>query len=318
MAEVVALGEALIDFTPAGYSQTGNPLFERNPGGAPANVLAQLAKLGVDTSFIGKVGEDMFGCALRNTFLEAGIGTQGMLLSEEYNTTLAFVQLNEKGDRSFCFVRSHGADKMLRREEVDYRLLDGTQAFYFGGVALTEEPARAAALAAASEAMHRGLLVAYDPNYRPLLWRDDAVRILRQGLQYANLLKVSDEECRMLSGEDDLEKGSARLSREYDIPLIFVTLGANGSAFRFGDVYRAQPTFDVATVDTTGAGDSFLGSILYRILHAGKGLRELCAEEIDGFMQFANAAGSLVTTRKGAIRSMPDLEQIEALLARGY
>jgi fructokinase len=194
--------------------------------------------------------------------------------------------------------------------------LDGAKLFYFGGVALTDDPARSTALAAAAEARRRGLLIAYDPNYRPLLWKEDAARVLKQGLQFADVLKVSDLECQMLSGEENLEAGSALLSEQYDIPLVFVTLGPKGAAFRFGSIYRQQPTFDVKTVDTTGAGDSFFGSVLYRILRTGKRVNELSSDEIDEFMRFANAAGSLVTTKKGAVCSMPDLGQIQALLTR--
>lgn len=317
MAEVIALGEALIDFTPMGKTEAGNPVFERNPGGAPANVLAQLSRLGVSTSFIGKVGEDLFGRALEKTMRRVGIGTEGMIFSEQYDTTLAFVQLTESGDRSFCFTRHFGADKMLEAGEVDFRLFAGAKLFHFGGVSLTEEPARSATLAAAAEAKRRGLLVSYDPNDRPLLWREDAAPVLREGLRYTDVLKVSDEECRMLSGKESLSEGSALLSREYSIPLVFVTLGAKGSAFRLGETYLQQPAFDVQTVDTTGAGDSFFGSLLFHLLRAGKSLTTLTPEEIGGFMRFANAAGSLVATRKGAILSMAALPEIEALLAQG-
>ena len=317
MTEVVALGEALIDFTPMGKTEAGNPVFERNPGGAPANVLAQLARLGVGTAFIGKVGDDMFGRGLQETMQRVGINTERMIFSGEFNTTLAFVQLSEQGDRSFCFVRRFGADKMLTPEEVDFRVFDGAKAFHFGGVTLTEEPARTATLACAAEAGRRGLLVSYDPNYRPLLWHGDAAAELRKGLLYADILKVSDEECRMLSGKENLAEGSAFLSREYDIPLVFVTLGSKGSAFRFGDAYVEQPTFDVRTIDTTGAGDSFFGSMLYCILQSHKNIHGLTVQEISGFMRFANAAGSLVTTRKGALLSMATLPEIQALMEQG-
>lgn len=315
MPEVVALGEMLIDFTPAGKSATGNPVFERNPGGAPANVLSMLAKLGISTQFIGKVGDDMFGRALKKIVERAGIGTGGLILSKEYNTTLAFVELDENGDRSFGFIRNNGADKMLTAEEIDFSLLDGAKVFHFGGVSLTDEPSRSATFAAAREAKKRGIMISYDPNFRAPLWENDAKKILLKGVKLSDLLKVSDDECRLLSGKKDLAEGTEYLCKMYGVKLIFVTLGAKGAAFRFNSVFRTQKTFNnVKTVDTTGAGDAFLGAVLYRLLKSGKALSQLTADDIDDFTRFANATGSLVTTKKGAILSMPDLASIELLL----
>ena len=314
MPEVVALGEALIDFTPMGVSENGNPIFERNPGGAPANVLSLLSKLGISTAFIGKVGDDMFGRALKSIFDRIGINTENMILSKSYNTTLTFVDLDKTGDRSFCFVRNYGADKMLEQCELDFSLLDSAKVFHFGGVTLTEEPARSTTLAAAAEAKKRGLLISYDPNFRPPLWNKDAAEILLKGVKLADILKVSDEECQLLSGKDSLSEGSEYLSMVYGVKLIFVTMGAKGSAFRFGKYYVEQPAFEVQTVDTTGAGDAFMGGILYSILKSGKCFSDLTVQDISAYMEFANAAGSLVTTKKGAILSMPSLSQINELL----
>jgi fructokinase len=314
MPDVVALGEVLIDFTPAGRSQTGNPIFERNPGGAPANVLSQLSKLGVSTALIGKVGDDMFGHALKEILEHAGVGTDGLVFSEKYNTTLAFVELDEKGDRSFGFIRNNGADKMLSQEEVNLSLLDGAKVFHFGGVSMTDEPCRAATLFAAREAKRRGLIISYDPNFRPALFHDDAKDVLLEGVKLADILKVSDEECRLLSGKEDLCEGSDYLSKTFGPKIVFVTLGPKGSAFHFKDSYKTQETFDVKTIDTTGAGDAFFGAILYCLLKKVKPLTELTTDEVAEFMRFANAAGSLVTTKKGAILSMPTLAQINQLL----
>lgn len=314
MSEIVALGELLIDFTPCGRSQAQNPIFEKNPGGAPANVLAFLSKMGMDTAFIGKVGNDMFGEALKGVLDSVGIGTEGIVLSKDFNTTLAFVELDEHGDRSFSFVRRHGADKMLTPAEIDLNMLEHTRFFHFGGVTLTDEPARSATLFAAEKAKAGGAVVSYDPNYRPLLWDTDARAVLSRGLALADIVKVSDEECRLLSGLDSLEEGSALLMKQYGIRLMFVTLGPKGSACRFGDSYRQQQTFDVKTIDTTGAGDAFMGAMLYCLIKSEKTLKELTIDDIDRYMRFANAAGSLVTTRKGAILSMPTLDEINRLL----
>jgi fructokinase len=318
MPQAVALGEVLIDFTPLGVSETGNPVFERNPGGAPANVLSLLSKLGIETAFIGKAGDDMFGSALKNILDKAGIDTSGLILSQKYNTTLAFVELDESGDRSFGFVRKNGADKMLDTCDVNLSLLDGAKVFHFGGVSLTGEPSRTATLNTAREAKKRGLVVSYDPNYRPPLWSgNDAAEVLREGVKLADILKVSDEECRMLSQKEDLREGTEYLMKTYGVKLVFVTLGAKGAAFRLGGDYKEQKTFDVKTVDTTGAGDAFFGGILYCLLKSGKRLTELETADVDGFMRFANAAGSIVTTKKGAILSMPTLQQINGLMENG-
>jgi len=318
MSEVVALGEVLIDFTPAGFSPAGNPIFERNPGGAPANVLAMLSKLGITTSFCGKVGDDLFGHDLKNILEKAGIETKGLILSKDFNTTFTFVELSPDGDRNFGFIRKHGADKELTIDEVDLSILSGARLFHFGGVSLTEEPARSATLHTAGEAKKRGLLISYDPNFREPLWREkDAVGVLSEGLKYADILKVSDEECRLLSGIDDLCEGAEYISKTYGTKIIFVTMGAEGSAYYFKGNFHKQRTFDVKTVDTTGAGDAFFGAMLYRILKSKKELPEFTASELDEFLRFANAAGSLVTTQKGAIMSMPDIAKIEDLIKNG-
>jgi fructokinase len=317
MAEVVALGEVLIDFTPAGRSESGNPIFERNPGGAPANVLSLLAKLGISTSFIGKAGDDMFGNFLKNILSKTGIDTKGLIMSQTYNTTLAFVELDERGDRSFGFIRNNGADKMLKQDEIDLSLLDGAKVFHFGGVTLTDEPARGTTLYAARKAKELGLTISYDPNFRPPLWKSGAKEILLEGLKLADIVKLSDDECRLLSGKDDIAQGTEFLMKTYGTKLIFVTLGSKGSAARFGDDFIKQKTFEkVKTIDTTGAGDAFLGGMLYCLLKSGKELSQAAAGDIDKYMRFANAAGSLVTTKKGAIMSMPTLSQINELLAQ--
>lgn len=315
MPEVVALGEVLIDFTPVGRSGAGNPIFERNPGGAPANVLSLLAKLGISTAFIGKVGDDMFGNFLRNTLSSTGIDTTGLVMSKAYNTTLAFVELDECGDRSFGFIRNHGADKMLKQDEIDFSLLNGAKVFHFGGVTLTDEPARGTTFAVARKAKELGVTISYDPNFRPPLWKDDAKEVLLEGLKLADIVKLSDEECRLLSGRDDLAEGTEYLMDTYGTKLVFVTLGPEGSAARFGSNFEKQKTFEeVKTIDTTGAGDAFLGGILYCLLQSGKNFSQITTNDIHQYMRFANAAGSLVTTKKGALLSMPALSQIRELL----
>lgn len=319
MSDVVALGEILIDFTPYGISDKGNPVFERNPGGAPANVLSMLSKLGVDTAFIGKVGDDLFGRGLKNTLAGLRINTDGLILTKQYNTTLAFVELDKSGDRTFGFVRNFGADKMLTPAEVNLSLLDGAKIFHFGGLSLTDEPARTATFETVSEAKKRGIVVTFDPNYREPLWKSPemAADVMRKGLRLADVVKVSEEECLMLAGIEDLDEASRKLVREYDIKLLFITMGAKGAACRFGGNYIEKPTFNADTIDTTGAGDAFFGGIIYSYIKSGKKVDEINADDINEFLTFANAAGTIVTTRKGALMSMPSLEEINDLINRG-
>ncbi|HEX2938577.1 MAG TPA: carbohydrate kinase [Ruminiclostridium sp.] len=316
MPDVIALGEILIDFTPSGFSGSGNPVFERNPGGAPANVLALLSKLGVSTEFIGKAGDDIFGRELKDILSDSGIGTEGLILSKQYNTTLAFVELDKSGDRSFGFVRNFGADKMLTPADVKLSLLDSSKIFHFGGVSLTDEPSRTATLKTAEEAKKRGLTITYDPNYREPLWKNKntAIEILRAGLTLSDVVKVSDDECRMLSETEDLNEGARRIARDYGVKLLFITLGAQGSAYFYNGVYKKQPAFRVDTIDTTGAGDAFFGGILYSFIKSGKKTEELTVGDIDRFTMFASAAGALVTTKKGALLSMPTKSEIENFL----
>lgn len=314
MYDIVALGEALIDFTPSGVNDMGMQLFARNPGGAPANVLAMNAKLGGKTAFIGKVGKDDFGRFLKDTMRNAGIDVSGVLESGEVNTTLAFVHLKENGDRSFSFYRKPGADVLLRAEEVDARLVTHCRVFHFGSVSLTDEPCRSATLTAAAMAKEAGALISYDPNYRPLLWDSEAhaKAEMRKGLRLADIIKVSEEEMVLLTSERDLTAGAAALAGSH-AALVLVTLGPKGAFYYTEGCSGLLPAYDVKTVDTTGAGDAFLGALLYCI--GGKNLAEIKAmtsSEWARCIAFCNAAGSLTTAKKGAIPAMPTLAEIEA------
>ena len=268
MIDVAALGECLIDFTPNGENAQGIALFARNPGGAPANVLAMNARLGGKTAFIGKVGRDGFGDFLRQTLLDSGIDVSGLAVDEKVPTTLAFVQLDANGDRSFTFYRSPGADIMLRESEVDTALLDDCAIFHFGSVSMTADPCRTATLSAARYARQKGKLVSFDPNYRPLLWDDteEAVLRMKEGIRLADILKVSEEEMQLVTGESDPERGSKALL-DMGPSLVLVSMGAKGAYCRNAVCAGALPTFDVPTVDTTGAGDAFMGAIHFLLCH---------------------------------------------------
>lgn len=321
MFDVTALGEILIDFTPAGVSPQGNICFERNPGGAPANVAVCISRLGGKAAFIGKVGEDMFGQFLADVLKDQGVEISGLKLDPGVKTTLAFVQLDDKGDRSFSFYRNPGADTALKAHEVDAELVKNSRVFHFGSLSLTDEPARSATLAALTLARESGCTVSYDPNLRPALWKslEEAREKIKSVMGYADILKISEEELEFLTGEQDLEKGTAKLRAEYGTGLILVTRGAEGSYYRLGDLTGKKATFTrLKAVDTTGAGDSFLGGFLYSMLDRGLSRPEELNEALlDELLTFASAVSSLCVTKKGAIPAMPELESVLKLIKEG-
>lgn len=314
MFDVTAVGELLIDFTPAGVNASGEQLFARKPGGAPANVLAANSLLGGRNAFIGKVGNDEFGRFLRKTLEQHRIDVSGLMTDSEIPTTLAFVQLNERGDRSFSFYRKPGADLMLRDSEIKKEILSGCHIMHFGSVSLTGEPSRSATLEAVRTAKESGCMISYDPNYRPLLWDSTvkAKKLMAAGLELSDIVKVSEEEMTLLTGETDLEKGSLALARQ-GASLVLVSLGRKGAFYRRGNLYGEMPTYKVRTIDTNGAGDSFLGAALYCLRKKSlTEIRTLEETELREIVSFANAAGALTTMKSGAIPAMPVLEEIES------
>ena len=315
--DVTALGEMLVDFTENGVSDQGNGLFEANPGGAPCNVLAMLQKLGRRTAFVGKVGDDAFGRMLRRTGEEAGIDMVGLVLDKKVHTTLAFVQTAPDGDRDFSFYRSPGADMMLTADEVPREPIIDTKIFHFGTLSLTDEPVRAATVKAVALARWTGALVSFDPNLRPPLWRDMEVAraMISWGLAQADVVKFADNELEFMTGETDPDRGAAKLLEgNPNIRLLNVTAGAEGSYAYCGESKAFRPAFRLGgTIETTGAGDTFCACVLdYVLSHGLVGLEEPALGEM---LRFANAAAYLVTTKKGAIRSMPERAEVEALLA---
>jgi fructokinase len=316
MFDVVALGELLIDFTPAGISEGGNLRFEENPGGAPANVLASLAKLGKKCAFIGMVGNDRFGKFLKDALQQNGVAVTGIKISKTVNTTLAFVHLEPDGDRSFSFYRNPGADMMLTSKDIDYELIKQARIFHFGSISMTDEPSRSATLIAARIAKANGLIVSYDPNYRPSLWtgKEQAIAMMKTGLELADIVKVSEEELELLTGTADLSKGSAILY-EMGNCVVLVTLGSKGCFYRYPGGIGQLPTYEVNTIDTTGAGDAFLGGILYwfSCLTLTE-IQKLNQNEFQDIIRFANATGALTTTKKGAIPALPCLEEVKRVI----
>ena len=315
--DVTALGELLIDFTENGQSGQGNTLFEANPGGAPCNVLAMLKKLGRSCAFVGKVGEDMFGQLLRDVAAEAGICMDYLIFDKDARTTLAFVKTFENGDRDFSFYRNPGADMMLTEDELPLDAIASSRIFHFGTLSMTHEGVRRATVKAVDCAKAGGALISFDPNLRPPLWGslDEAKKQIMYGLTHCDILKIADNELEFMTGETDFDKGAAILRTEYpDIKLLNVTAGAEGSY----SYYEGERVFVPActlggTIETTGAGDTFCACVLNFVLEHGT--ENLTEADLTDMLRFANAAAYLVTTRKGAIRSMPEQAEVEALMS---
>lgn len=315
--DVIALGELLIDFTENGASQQNNPLFEANPGGAPCNVLAMLQKLGKRTAFVGKVGKDMFGASLREAAENAGICTDYLLSDPDVRTTLAFVKTFPNGDRDFSFYRDPGADMMLRSDELPIGEIEKARIFHFGTLSMTHPEVREATKKAVGAAKEAGALISFDPNLRPPLWKslDEAKEQIAWGLGNSDILKIADNEIEFMTGETDFDKGAAILKEKYpNIKVLNVTAGPDGSYSYYGDKRVFVPGFCLGgTIETTGAGDTFCACVLNFILE--NGIDDLGEAQLKEMLRFANAAAYLVTTKKGAIRSMPEKEQVLDILA---
>lgn len=313
--DVVALGELLIDFTENGLSGQGNPLLEANPGGAPCNVLAMLNRLGKKTAFIGKVGNDQFGKMLKEVVQESGTDVSGLAMDEQVHTTLAFVHTFPDGDREFSFYRNPGADMMLTKEEVDPELIKKAKIFHFGTLSSTHAGVREATRYAIDVAKENGLLVSFDPNLREPLWEslDQAKEEILYGMSKCDILKISDNEMEFMTGTTDYNKGVEMLREQFDIPLICVTLGREGSRAFYKDmIVEAAPFVREDTIETTGAGDTFEACTLNYILEHG--LEDLTEENLKEMLTFANAGASIITTRKGALKVMPEKEEIEKVI----
>jgi fructokinase len=315
--DVVALGELLIDFTENGISGQGNPLLEANPGGAPCNVLAMLCKLGKNTGFIGKVGKDMFGDQLEAAIREVGIDSSGLLRDDAVHTTLAFVKTAPDGDREFSFYRNPGADMMLNEADVEQcrDMLTNTGIFHYGTLSMTSPECLKATEKAIAIAKEAGAILSFDPNLRPPLWEslDVAKERVLYGLSQCQILKISDNEIQWLTGETDYDKGVAWIRQWFHIPLILVSLGKEGSLAYSGEEKVFVPAFvQPNTIETTGAGDTFCACVLYHVLEYG--MKDYTKEELTAMLRFANGAASIVTTKKGALRVMPDKNEVEQLL----
>lgn len=331
MPEIVCLGEALIDFVAmeSGVGVGEASGFLKAPGGAPANVAVGVARLGVSSAFLGKVGDDPFGRFLARAFAEAGVDVDGMVFDPRHRTGLAFVSLAASGERDFCFFRNPSADMTYTPDELDRDRIAGGRIFHFGSITLIDEPARTTTLAAAEIARAAGLLISYDPNLRPPLWPDmETARIgILQASNLADIVKVSEEELVFLMGRDaalpesavsDAELadcGDAFLARYSSVALLAVTRGARGCVWlRSGGRSGRLPGLKVAAVDTTGAGDGFVASLLTGLVRNGclnaAAVRNAADTALESLFSEANAVGALTTTRKGAIPALPTAAQV--------
>ncbi len=315
--DVVALGELLIDFTSQSVDADGYPTMAAHPGGAPANFLAALAKFGARTALLGKVGQDAFGRLLTGTLAEAGIETKGLIAGEDVFTTLAFVTLDDTGNREFSFSRKPGADTQISFEELDLSLIDAAKVFHFGTLSLTDEPARSTTYQAVAYAKSKGKLITYDPNLRKPLWKDleEAKRQLLWGLGQADVVKISDEEVQFLFGLD-AQAGAKHILEQYGVKLVFVTCGAQGCYFQNAQAAGWVPSLTgISVVDTTGAGDIFGGSAVWKLLQLEQAPDSLSGEQLQEIVRFACTSAGLSTTRYGGISSVPEYAQVLARLA---
>jgi fructokinase len=311
MSDFVTYGELLIDFTPAG-NQEGRKLFMQNAGGAPANVAAAIAGFGVSSSFVGMVGNDVFGHFLKSVLDQKGVNTSELALSDIYNTTLAFVHLFENGDRDFSFYRKPGADIMYETTMLNKTHIRQARVFHIGSVSMTDEPSRSTSFSALKTAKEAGVVVSYDPNYRAPLWSDaDTAReVMREGLHYADILKISDNESEFLFGSKSYEE-AARILIKNGVRLVFITLGSEGAIYAHASGVGRAAGFPAKAVDTTGAGDCFTAGVLSQFLHSGKTLEALTLEDIHRFACYANAAASICVEGRGGIPSMPSVREVE-------
>ena len=312
MIDVVALGELLIDFTCVSTDPEGYPTMAAHPGGAPANFLAALTKFGAKTAFLGKVGTDAFGRLLTGTLNQAGIDTRGLVADDDVFTTLAFVTLDETGNREFSFSRKPGADTCLSYDELNMELIDGAKVFHFGTLSLTDEPARTTTYKAVEYAKSAGKLITYDPNLRKPLWKDleEAKKQLIWGMTKADVVKISDEEVEFLWGLG-VEEGADYILKHFDVKLVFVTCGADGCYFKNAVACGKVPSLSgIKVVDTTGAGDIFGGSAVWKLLQLGKAPETLKEEELRDVVRFACTSAGLSTTKPGGISSVHDYQTI--------
>ena len=309
--KICAFGELLIDVAPYGVSDRHFPMYEFNPGGAPANVAVAVSNLGYGSSFIGQVGNDYFGLFLKQTLDDKKVDTEGLLLSNQYPTSLAIVSLSDQGERSFSFYRKHNADVMIEMKDVFKRKIDECDLFHIGSVSMTDEPARQTSFDLLQYAKDHHKVISYDPNLRKLLWNslDEAKSIMLKGLEFADIVKLSEEELTFLTGLEDYEKVCVELSKSYPFKILFITFGCKGCAYFYQGKYQMIEPYKVNSIDTTGAGDGFFGGVLVKLMEQNLNLSNLT--HLEDVCRYGNACGAHATTQKGAIGSLAYPEDVQ-------
>lgn len=317
--EFTSIGEILIDFTPAGKSEAGGILFQQNLGGAPGNVACAISALNRRAAFIGMAGDDGFGRFCKKSFEDRNVDTTGLILTPRYNTTLAFVHLSDAGDRSFSFYRKNSADINIEKDDLYMDAVRSTKVFHFGGVSLSDEPSRSTTIYAVQEAKKCGALITYDPNLRMSLWEDMETlkSVTSDAFKYADVIKLSDDEASFLFDSDDYADVIRRIRDKYGTKLVIVSRGPRGALTEANGVLYESPAFDVKTIDTTGSGDCFFAGAIHCLLAYGKPADALSGDEIRRMLAFANASGSLASTKLGAVSALPTEAEIERCMKNG-
>lgn len=314
---IISIGEMLVDFTEQ-MNENGDVLFKQNPGGAPANVAVMASKLGVEAGFIGKIGKDMFGNYLKKTLEDNNVNTQGLIVDKDNATTLAFVHNNEDNEREFVFYRNNSADLNLNFKEIKLSLIDNCKLVHFGALLLTSEPSKSAVINTIEYAKQNGKIISYDPNWREHLWKskDTAVRAMRSVLRYVDIIKVSELELQIITDSGNLIPAVASLFKD-GVKIVLITQGAKGCIVATRHGIERFPTYKVDTVSTLGAGDSFLGAFLSKIVKCNKAIDEIEMDELKEYAMYANACGALSSAKDGAIPAMPTEEDITKIIENG-
>lgn len=312
MFDCVAMGELMVDFTPAGISEEGRQLYERNAGGAPASVSACVARLGKTSAYISKVGRDSMGEFLKSTLEGFKVNTESIKTTNYYPTSMSFVSFDEEGGRSYEYYRGSAADLMVTGSEVNTDIIKTAKVFAFGSDLLANEPSGGATLAAAECASQSGCVVCFDPNLRLGRWKREieAKDAIARALQFVDVLKLSESELVFLTGEIGIHGGALKLLKDYNLKAVIVTMGEHGAYCLTLSYEITVPAYAISVADTTGAGDAFMGGFIYKLLEYGKDPDKLGIAEMMICLDFANAVGSMTTTRLGAMTGLPQIEEV--------
>lgn len=311
---IITLGEALIDFIPVDSS---NVTYLKNPGGAPANVAVGASRLGAKSTFIGKVGNDMFGKFLEQALNNYGVDTSSMKFSNDYRTAIVFVQLDNKGERSFTFYLNQTADQQLSEDEINSELFRDHKIFHFGTISLKDQPVKNATLKAIEYARNEKMILSFDPNVRLSLWDDhnELKEMIFQMLNHINVLKISEEELVFLTGDSD-QSIIHHWMQKYNIDLVFLTAGENGSYVFTKSGKVKTEAIQILVEDTTGAGDGYVAGMLYQLNNYSKTLKEIQVEDALKIAKFASVTGGLAASKKGAMTALPTIDEVNKYLNR--